>query len=164
MKLLLERIYNCKKYCIGHLYDITSGKKKFICDTIEDTDRGLSDSMSVDYIKKLKVYAETAIPTGVYNINLNIVSPKYGSKQFYKDTCKGCVPRLENVKGYEGILVHCGNTEKDSAGCLIVGENKVVGKVINSKITFEKLMKEYLNPCKKKGEKVTLEIIRKYKL
>lgn len=106
MKLLLERIYNCKKYCIGHLYDITSGKKKFICDTIEDTDRGLSDSMSVDYIKKLKVYAETAIPTGVYNINLNTISPKYGSKQFYKDTCNGCVPRLEKVKGYEGILIH----------------------------------------------------------
>jgi hypothetical protein len=56
------------------------------------------------------------------------------------------------------------HTEKDSAGCLIVGENKVVGKVINSKITFEKIMKEYLNPCKKKGEKVTLEITRKYKL
>ena len=56
-----------------------------------------------------------------------------------------------------------GNTEKDSAGCLIVGENKVVGKVINSKITFEKLMKEYLNPCKKKREKVTIEIVRKYK-
>ena len=163
MKLLLERIYNNKKYCIGHLYDITSGKKKLICDTIEDTDRGLNDSMSSDYIKKLKVYAETAIPTGVYTINLNTISPKYGKKQFYIDTCKGCVPRLENVKGYEGILIHTGNTEKDSAGCLIVGENKVVGKVINSKITFEMLMKEYLNPCKKKGEKITIEIIRKYK-
>lgn len=55
------------------------------------------------------------------------------------------------------------NTEKDSAGCLLVGENKVVGKVINSKITFEKLMKEYLTPCKKNKEKVTIEIIRKYK-
>ena len=56
------------------------------------------------------------------------------------------------------------NTHEDSEGCILVGENKVVGKVINSKITFEKLMKEYLNPCKKKGEKVTLEITRKYKL
>lgn len=119
MKLLLERIYNCKTYCIGHLYDISKGKKEFICDTIEDTDRGLSDTMSVDYIKKLKVYGETAIPTGIYNINLNVVSPKYGGKQFYKDTCNGCVPRLEKVKGYEGILIHCGNTEKDTMGCLI---------------------------------------------
>ena len=55
------------------------------------------------------------------------------------------------------------NTEKDTAGCLIVGENKVVGKVINSKITFEKLMKNYFNPCKKRNEKITIEIIRKYK-
>lgn len=62
--------------------------------------------MSTEYIKKLKVYGETAIPTGTYNINLNTVSPKYGKKQFYIDTCKGCVPKLEKVKGYEGILIH----------------------------------------------------------
>lgn len=106
MKLLLERIYNCKKYCIGHLYDVTNGKKELICDTIEDTDRGLNDSMSADYIKKLKVYGETAIPCGTYNVNLNVVSPKFGKRQFYKDTCNGCLPRLEKVKGFEGILIH----------------------------------------------------------
>ena len=56
------------------------------------------------------------------------------------------------------------HTEKDSAGCILVGENKVVGKVINSKLTFEKLMKEYLNPCKKNNKKVTIEIKWKYKI
>ena len=173
MKLLLERIYNCKKYCIGHLYDVTSGKKKFICDTIEDTDRGLSDSMSVDYIKKLKVYAETAIPTGVYNINLNIVSPKYGSKQFYKDICKGCVPRLENVKGYDGILIH-GNfmdkhltngdnaNENASCGCLIVGKNTIKGKVTDCRECFELLMNDYLVPSNNNNEEITIQITRKY--
>ena len=122
MKLLLERIYNNKKYCIGHLYDVTSGKKIFICDTIEDTDRGLDNSMSSDYIKKLKVYAKTAIPCGIFNIKLNVISPKFGSKQFYKDTCNGCLPRLENVNGFDSILIHCGNTEKDSARMLNCSE------------------------------------------
>lgn len=106
MKLLLERIYNCKNYCIGHLYDVTKGKKEYICDTIEDTDRGLNDSMSEDYIKKLKVYSKTAIPCGIYNLNLNTISPKFGKKQFYIDTCKGCLPRFEKVKGFTSILIH----------------------------------------------------------
>jgi hypothetical protein len=164
MKLLLERIYNCKSYCIGHLYDVTNGKKNFICDTLEDTDRGLSDSMSADYIKKLKVYGKTAIPCGEYNVNLNIVSPKFSKKQFYMDVCNGQLPRLEKVKGFEGILIHVGNTHEDSEGCILVGENKVVGKVINSKLTFEKLMIEYFNPCKKNNKKITIEIKRKYKI
>ena len=58
--------------------------------------------------------------------------------------CKAKVPRILNVPGFEGILLHKGNTEKDSSGCLIVGENKVKGQVINSTATFEKLYKELL--------------------
>lgn len=106
MKLLLERIYNCKNYCIGHLYDITKGNKVYICDTIEDTDRGFDDSMGEDYIKKLKVYGKTSIPTGVYNITMSVVSPKFSKKQFYMDLCKGFLPRFEKVKGFSGILIH----------------------------------------------------------
>ena len=175
MKLLLERIYNCKKYCIGHLYDITSGKKKFICDTIEDTDRGLSDSMSVDEIKDIKIYCETAIPIGEYKITMNVKSPKFSKQNYYNNFCKGYLPRLIDVKGYDGILIH-GNfmdkhltngdnaNENASCGCLIVGKNTIKGKVTDCRECFELLMNDYLVPSNNNNEEITIQITRKYKL
>lgn len=147
MKLILERCYNKEKYTIGKLYyiDENSNAKRYICDTLEDTDRRLTDSMDVEAIKQLKVYAETAIPTGCYQITLNVVSPKYVKRDYYKRLCGGRVPRLIGVKGFEGILIHIGNDAKDSAGCILVGYNKQVGKVIDSTKAFEKLYKILLS-------------------
>ena len=141
MKLILERNWNKETYTIGKLYyiDEETNSKKYICDTLEDTDRRLTDNMDVEAIKKLKVYAKTAIPTGTYQITLNTVSPKYSKRKYYKQLCGGKVPRLLGVKGYDGVLIHIGNTADDTAGCILVGENKKVGKVINSTKTFEKL-------------------------
>ena len=68
------------------------------------------------------------------------------------------LPRLENVKGFAGVLIHVGNTEKDTEGCLIVGYNKKKGMVISSKDAFAKLMDSYLIPCKNKSEKIVLTI------
>ena len=140
MKLLLKRIYRGQSYSIGHLY--INGE--YFCDTLEDTDRGLDDSMTLEHIKKLKIYCKTAIPTGTYNVTMNVKSPKYGK----------IMPRLLNVKGYEGVLIHSGNKAEDSCGCILVGENKVKGKVINSRIVFNKLFK-ILDDCK---EDITIEI------
>ena len=147
MKLILERCFNKEKYTIGKLYyiDENSNAKRYICDTLEDTDRRLTDSMDVEAIKQLKVYAETAIPTGTYQISLNVVSPKYVKRDYYKRLCGGRVPRIIGVKGFEGILIHIGNDAKDSAGCILVGYNKQVGKVIDSKKAFEKLYKILLS-------------------
>ena len=50
------------------------------------------------------------------------------------------LPRLVNVPGYEGVLIHVGNTADDTSGCLLVGRNKVVGKVTESTATFVELM------------------------
>lgn len=143
MKLILERNFPKETYTIGKLYyiDEDTQAKRYICDTLEDTDRRLDSSMSEDAIKKLKVYAETAIPSGTYQITLNTISPKYSKRKYYKDLCGGKVPRLLNVKGYDGVLIHIGNTNKDTAGCILVGENKVKGRVINSTKAFEKLYK-----------------------
>ena len=117
MKILVKRIAKKDTYTIGKMY--IDGK--YFCDTLEDKDRGLSQSTPLSIIKSKKVPGQTAIPTGTYKVIVNI-SPKFGR----------ILPRLLDVPGFDGILIHRGNTDKDSSGCLLVGENKVVGKVINS--------------------------------
>ena len=161
LNLILKRSYRGENYSIGHLYKKKDdGSLEYICDTIEDKDRGLNDSMSVAAIKFKKIFSKTAIPTGTYEVTLNVKSPKYSnfSKYGWAREYNGYLPRLLNVKGYDGILMHVGNTEKDSSGCLIVGYNKVKGKVINSTLAFRKLMHEYLLPAKKKNEKIQITI------
>ena len=135
MKLTLKRIAKKDTYTVGKLY--IDGV--YFCDTIEDKDRGLYQKQDIQELRKIKVPSKTAIPTGIYKISLNIVSPKFSAKKIYQEICKGKVPRLLNVPGYEGVLIHIGNTAEDSAGCILVGQNKVVGKVINSTETFRKL-------------------------
>ena len=130
---------------------------EWFCNCLEDADRGLDNSMSEDMIRTLKKPSITAIPRGTYEITLDVISPKYSKVQFYKDICNGKVPRLKNVKGFDGILIHAGNTDKDSSGCLLVGQNKVKGQVVNSKETFKQLYK-LLQDGKSKGEKIIIKI------
>ena len=125
MILTLKRKYFKNDYTIGKLY----ANGKYFCDTIEDKDRGLNSTMELKTIQREKVYGKTAIPSGRYKVSITY-SPKY----------KKNMPLLENVKGFEGIRIHSGNTEKDSLGCIIVGENKKKGMVINSRVTYNKLM------------------------
>ena len=128
MKIELKRIFTCKTYTIGHIY--VDGK--FVCDSIEDTDRGLLQTTPLDEIKAKKVYAETAIPRGTYKVTLNIQSPSFSKKAYYKQFCNGYLPRLLRVPGFDGILMHRGTTAKSSAGCIICGYNKVKGQVVDS--------------------------------
>lgn len=155
MKLKLKRFAFKNDYTVGKLYI----DDQYFCDTIEDKDRGLSSSMTVDEIKSKKLYAITAIPTGTYSVTLNVVSPKFKKSSKYA-FCSGKLPRLLDVKGYDGVLIHIGNTARDSAGCIIVGQNKVVGQVINSTVTFQKLYTK-LDTANKKGEKISIEIVNK---
>lgn len=137
MKLELKRVYKGNDYTIGKLY--IDGE--YFCDTIEDCDRGLTQDMSLEEINKIKVYGKTAIPTGTYKITLSVKSNKYSNFKKYKwaKICDGYIPRLLDVPGYEGILIHVGNKAEDSSGCILVGQNKIKGQVINSTITFNKL-------------------------
>ena len=137
MEILLIRKYKKPTYTIGNLY--INGK--WIANTLEDVDRNLNSSMSVEQIKAIKKPNETAIPTGTYEVTLDILSPKFGNKSFYKKTCNGKLPRILNVKGFDGVLIHCGNTNLDTSGCILVGRNLEVGKVLKSQETFEKLYK-----------------------
>lgn len=154
MEILLRRIARKPAYTIGKLY--INGK--YFCDTIEDKDRGLKQSMPLSEIKKIKVYAQTAIPTGTYTVTMNVISPKFSLKTFYKNFCKGRMPRVLNVPGYEGILIHCGYNQNSSAGCIIVGKNTHIGCVTDSQNTFKKLYAE-LDKANNNKEKITLTIL-----
>ena len=134
MKLELKRIFRGPKYTIGKLYV----DNQYICDTLEDTDRGLKQTDSLSSIQKKKVYGQTAIPTGTYGITLNVISPKFKDRGWAK-FCNGKLPRLLNVPGYDGVLIHVGNKPEDTLGCILVGYNKIKGQLINSTEAFKKL-------------------------
>lgn len=144
MRLTLKRIANKKDYCIGKLY--INGV--YFCDTLEDRDRGLSDAMTEEDIKSIKQYGTTAIPVGIYTVLLTY-SPKY----------KRIMPLINNVKGYSGIRIHSGNSSKDTLGCLLVGKNTVVGRLTDSRNTYNALFKRLQQ---KGSNKITIEIYRTY--
>ena len=102
--------------------------------------------MREEDIIRLKVKARTAIPTGDYDISLTM------SQRF-----KRVLPLLENVKGFSGIRIHSGNTSEDTEGCLLVGKNKIVGKLIDSRITFDALFAK-LEKAYKRGERIRIKI------
>lgn len=124
MILMLDRKYKLPTYTIGKLY--IDGE--YFCDTLEDKDRGLTDDMTVSEISKIKIKKETAIPTGTYKVTIT-----------YSNRFKKNMPLINDVKGFEGIRIHSGNTDKDTEGCILVGFNKIKGNVINSRDTYNKL-------------------------
>ena len=104
------------------------------------------------------MYAETAIPTGTYKVAMTVTSPKYAAVAWYWKLCQGKMPRLLNVPGFDGILVHPGSTALDSAGCILPGKNTKVATVTESRATFEKLYK-LMKKAHDKGEEITIEIV-----
>lgn len=140
MNLKLVRKYRKETYTIGKLY--VDGV--YFCDTIEDKDRGLDDSMVLADIMVKKKYGETAIPYGTYKVEINY-SPKY----------KRLMPQIMNVKGFGGIRIHSGNTAKDTLGCLIVGKNTKKGMVTESRTTYNKLF-----ALMKDEKDITIEITK----
>lgn len=142
MNIEVKRVAKKATYTIGKMY--IDGK--YFCDTLEDKDRGLTQSTLLTTIKSIKVPNQTAIPTGTYKVIVN-KSPKFGRM----------LPRLLNIPGFDGILIHRGNTDKDTSGCILIGENKIVGKVINS-TEYETKLVNILTERQTKGETITIEI------
>lgn len=111
----------------------------FLCHTLEDTDRFLE-------LKGVgaKIYASTAIGAGEYKGRLSM------SNRFKK-----VMPEILNVPGFTGIRIHAGNTDKDTEGCILVGNVRGKGKILDSRAAFGALME------KLKGTKgFDVEIIR----
>lgn len=152
MELKLKRIAKRGTYTIGRLF---IDEERF-CDTLEDRDRGLSQTLPLASNKARKVKGETAIPTGRYQVTLGVKSPKYAARKQYA-FCNGYVPRLINVPAFDGILIHIGNTAADSEGCILVGKNTKVGMVTHSTVTFWQLYSR-LQDAEKNGEKIYITI------
>lgn len=152
MEITLKRIALRDTYTIGRLY-INS---RYFCDTCEDVVRDLNKDGDLNDAGEGKVYAKTAIPYGRYEITMKVKSPKFSQKSAY-NWCGGYLPRLLNVKHFDGILIHAGNSADDSAGCIIVGKNKVVGRVLESMDTLKKLY-DVLIAASNRGEKIWISI------
>jgi len=143
MKLRLERRYLGPLYTIGSLF--IDGL--YFCDTIEDKVRDFNKDGDLLDPGEDKVYGETAIPYGKYDVELSM-SPKF----------KRLLPMVLNVRHFTGIRIHRGNTARDSHGCILPGENKVKGKVINS-TPYEKEIVKLMKEATKRGEPIDIQII-----
>lgn len=152
MKITIKRTITRNNYTLGKLY--IDGV--YFCDTLEDRERGLTQNMSVEQIKSMKVPGETAIPKGTYRVTLDVVSPKFSKYPFYMQTCGGKLPRLIDVKGYEGILIHVADGPKRDSllqGCIGIGNLSAEEYLMNGKKVFVELYN------KLKGNNIELEII-----
>lgn len=99
---MLDRFAKKSGYTIGRLY--VDGE--YFSNTLEDVDRGLRQGQTEEYIRSVKVKGQTAIPMGRYQITLAVRSPRFGARAAYQ-FCGGKLPRLIDVPGFDGVLIHC---------------------------------------------------------
>ena len=153
MKLRLERRWPKATYTIGVLF--IDGIR--YCETLEDYDRGLRQSDPLRDIQRRKIAGETAIPKGTYEVQMNVTSPKYAGVAWYYNFCRGKMPRLKDVPGFDGILIHPGTSALDTKGCILVGKNTKVGQLTDSRSCFQQIYK-LMKAAADKGEEITIEI------
>ena len=155
--LILKRVDCHENFTMGVLRDAYGNK---ICDTLEPP---YFDTKSYDTLEAILATkrGNTAIPTGKYRINMEHVSPKYKDRPWAAEF-NGIVPLLENVKGFEGVLIHVGTwasqyEKSDTNGCILVGKREM-SHLRDSRITYARLMNEYLLPWHKEGKDIYIYI------
>ena len=139
MELILKRIAKKNTYTIGHLYEKCGGKRREICDTLEPTWRDYAHGGR-------KIKGCSAIPEGRYAVVISY-SPRF----------KQWLPILLGVPNFSGIRIHAGNTAKDTEGCILVGENREVGKVLDSRKWLNGI-KHKIVEAKERGEAVWITV------
>ena len=156
MELLLNRFYKGKEYTVGHLYYMNNGQMTYICDTMEDVDRGLKQKWPLSQILATKIYGETAIPRGTYQL-VPTISPKFKYRVWGKKY-NGIVPEFKDVPGFSGVRLHPANRATELLGCVAPGKNNVKGQVTQSQATYYKIMDKFIIPAWNKSEKVLITI------
>jgi len=148
MRIRIDRAWRKNGYTISRVFinGERFGDGDKWCSVLEDEDRGLTSSMSVEEVKSLKVPGQTAIPRGLYEVRIT-----------YSQKFKRMLPLLQNVKGFSGVRIHSGNTARDTEGCLLPGVNNVAGRVNNSRYWFNLLFAR-IQDAERAGEKVWVEI------
>lgn len=152
MELKNIRVSRNESYTVGRFY--VNGQ--CICDSLEDRDRGLVSSMPLAQINEIKVYGQTAIPTGRYEVRMTH-SPKFATRSWAKST-KGFVPEIINVPGFSGVRIHPFNTAAESLGCIGLGTNDKKGWISKSTYYYKQLVEKYIIPALKSGERVYITI------
>ena len=120
----------------------------FECYILEDKDRGINNTLTLEQIMRVKVYGKTAIPYGRYEVDWTM------SARF-----KVMMPILLNVVGWSGIRIHKGNTEIDSLGCLLCGTRKLSNRITESTVATNKLYAK-IEAAKKQGQRIFITIVR----
>ena len=129
MNIDIFRIALRSDYTIGRMY--INGV--YLCDTLE-----LPENIAL---------GKPCIPRGTYAVHLTM------SSRFHR-----ILPQLMNVPGYEGIRIHPGNTVKDTKGCILVGWNLEKGRLNDSRVDMEMLMRN-LRAANYKGEAIMLRLL-----
>ena len=137
MELKLVRDQLSPTFTHGKLY--VNGV--FQCYTLEDTDRGLE-------VGGKKIAGKTAIPLGKYPVVVNR-SPRF----------KADMPLLVDVPQFVGIRIHSGNSEKDTEGCILVGEIRGKDTIASSRPAYAKLF-EMLREAYLREEEIAISIER----
>lgn len=148
--LVVDRAWKKPDYTISRFF--VNGDR--MCEALEDTDRGLFAAQAYGALVMAKIPGRTAIPTGEYIVKLTF-SPKF-SKKPWAQKYHGLVPELLDVKGFSGVRIHPGTSATDTEGCILVGDNKAVGKVLNSQKRYYELMDKYLIPAYDHGDVVKI--------
>lgn len=144
MELQLKREIFTDESTIGSL----TIDGKFECYILEDKDRGINNTLTLEQIMRVKVYGKTCIPYGRYEIDWTM------SARFKK-----MMPILLNVVGWSGIRIHSGNSEVDSLGCLLCGTRKLSNRITESTIATNKLYAK-IESAKKQGQRIFITIVR----
>ena len=127
MEILLRREHFNETCTIGSL---TIAGDDLLLYTLEDCDRRLSSTDELSELKAIKVFGKTAIPYGTYEVVMT-----------YSNRFKQVMPLLLNVKGFDGVRIHAGNTAHDTEGCILVAHQKDVlnNRILNSRSAIAEL-------------------------
>lgn len=151
MNLKVLRFSSQSDSTSGLLFVEHSEYLDFLCYTLEDEHRNT------------KTYGDTRIPSGTYKISLRTVGGMHEKyKQRFPDIHKGML-WIQDVPNFEYILIHCGNTDKDTAGCLLLGDsqkNNIIypkGFVGSSAQAYKRIY-PLITEALEKGKEVTIQL------